>query len=151
MKLSAPTSVNISEIMSWFENEQQLKIWSGPNFRYPFDQTTFIEDLNLDSLDSFVLISDDFQLLAFGQCYKRVSRCHLGRLVVAPKWRGKGVIIKFITLISEYGMNKFNVQDCSLFVLEKNRPAIKAYEKIGFITTNYPDVIPLDNCLYMIK
>ena len=137
--------------MSWFESEQKLIIWSGLNFRYPFDQSTFTEDLNLDSLDSFVLISDDFQLLAFGQCYLRLGRCHLGRLVVSPKQRGKGLVSNLISLLSNFGMNKFNVDACSLFVLEENIPAIKAYEKIGFITTDYPDVNPLDNCLYMVK
>ena len=151
MRISTPTNKHIIELMSWFHNENELKIWSGPNFRYPFNEETFTEDLSIKRLDSFSLISEKNELIGFGQCYLRLGRCHLGRLVVSPKQRGKGLVLNLISLLSNFGMNKFNVEACSLFVLEENTPAIKAYKRIGFIATDYPETIPLDNCLYMVK
>lgn len=70
--------------MSWFSTEEELSIWSGPGFRYPFDLSSFKEDLKLDSLKSFSFVSHERKLLAFGQYYPRLGKCHLGRLVVNP-------------------------------------------------------------------
>jgi len=151
MRIATPINQHITELMSWFHNENELKIWSGPNFRYPFNEESFTEDISIKRLDSFSLISEKNELIGFGQCYLRLARCHLGRLVVSPKHRGKGLASNLISLLSNFGMNKLNVDTCSLFVLEENLTAIKAYQRIGFITTDYPNVVPLDNCLYMIK
>ena len=50
MRLTQPSDENFIELMSWFSNEDELSIWSGPNFRYPFDLSTFKSDLSLDTL-----------------------------------------------------------------------------------------------------
>jgi hypothetical protein len=41
MRLTQPSDENFIELMSWFSNEDELSIWSGPNFRYPFDLSSF--------------------------------------------------------------------------------------------------------------
>ena len=88
MRLTQPSDENFIELMSWFSNEDELSIWSGPNFRYPCDLINFKSDLNLNALKSFSLISSEGDLLAFGQYYLRLGQCHLGRLVVSPSRRG---------------------------------------------------------------
>jgi ribosomal protein S18 acetylase RimI-like enzyme len=138
-------------MMSWFSNEQELTDWSGPNFRYPFNSSSFIEDLKLTHLNSFALISNENEFLAFGQYYQRVGKCHLGRLIVNPKFRGRGIAAELIDHLCVHGINELKVKKCSLFVLSHNKSAIKAYEKYGFTFAKYPDEISLENCLYMIK
>jgi len=73
------------------------------------------------------------------------------RLVVNPKCRGKGLITDLIKGISLQGTKALSVTACSLFVLAHNKSAIKAYQKAGFILADYPDEIPTENCLYMVK
>ncbi len=53
--------------------------------------------------------------------------------------------------LSELGTAELKVNAFSLFVLKHNKSAIKAYEKFGFTESNYPDILPIDNCMYMIK
>ncbi len=65
MRLTQPSDENFIELMSWFSNEDELNIWSGPNFRYPFDLSTFKSDLSLDTLKSFSLTSNEGDLLAY--------------------------------------------------------------------------------------
>lgn len=84
MLLTQPSDADFIELMSWFSTEEELSIWSGPGFRYPFDLSSFKEDLKLDSLKSFSFVSHERKLLAFGQYYPRLGKCHLGRLVVNP-------------------------------------------------------------------
>jgi len=151
MQLIQPQENHLLEMMSWFSSEQELTNWSGPNFRYPYDISSFAEDLKLDSLSSFVYVSNKSEFLAFGQYYQRLGKCHLGRLIVNPVCRGKGIASKLMSQICELGLKELKVKKCSLFVLANNSNAIKAYEKFGFSFTNYPDEILLDNCLYMVK
>jgi len=70
---------------------------------------------------------------------------------VSPKHRGKGVVGALINAISNYGEQKFNVSASSLFVLEDNHAAIKAYKKLGFILSEYPATMPIQDCWYMTK
>lgn len=44
MRLTQPSDENFVELMSWFSNEDELSIWFGPNFRYPFKLSTFKSD-----------------------------------------------------------------------------------------------------------
>ena len=78
--------------MSWFNSEPELREWAGPVFDYPFDAQSFTNDLKLDTLDSFSMLNQQGELLAFGQCYERVGRWHLGRLAVSPEHRGQGLV-----------------------------------------------------------
>jgi ribosomal protein S18 acetylase RimI-like enzyme len=151
MRLTQPSNPNFIELMSWFSTEEELSIWSGPDFRYPFDLSSFKSDLKLDSLKSFSLISTEGNLLAFGQYYLRLGRCHLGRLVVNPNLRGQGIASHLIQKLSVLGKSDLNTDSCSLFVLGHNKSAIQAYTKLGFSIADYPDEIPLDNCFYMVK
>ena len=151
MQLIKPSDQIIIELMSWFTSEEELSLWSGPNFRYPYDLTSFKSDLKLDSLNSYVMISQQNDLLAFGQYYLRAERCHLGRLVVKPSFRRQGMISRLINMLSERGKSRLKTQSCSLFVLESNTSAIQAYKKLGFSIVEYPKTMPLENCFYMVQ
>ncbi|GHG75072.1 hypothetical protein GCM10010919_29040 [Alishewanella longhuensis] len=151
MRLIKPCKTHIEDLMKWFSCEQELRDWTGPNFRYPYDFVSFSADLNLDLLKAFSLVDDKSNLLAFGQYYLRLNRCHLARLVVSPNFRGKGIAKELIMRLSELGTTELKVNACSLFVLKHNKSAIKAYEKFGFSESDYPDRLPIENCIYMIK
>jgi len=151
MRLTQPSDANFIELMSWFSTEEELNIWSGPGFRYPYDLISFKSDLRLDSLKSFSLVSAEGDLLAFGQYYLRLGKCHLGRLVVNPNSRGQGIASNLIYELSVLGKSDLKTDSCSLFVLGHNKSAIQAYKKLGFSVADYPDKISLENCLYMVK
>jgi len=151
MKLITPTGSHLLEIMQWFTNEQELTIWSGPNFRYPFDLVSFSEDLKMTELNSFVLTNDQLEAMAFGQYYLRLGRCHLGRLVVNPNFRGQGIARQLMDRLFTLGKKDLGVSEGSLFVLDHNEAAIKSYQSFGFLFTSYPEIIPMESCSYMIK
>jgi len=151
MRLDTVEKKHLLIVMKWFTNEQELNVWSGPNFRYPFDLNSFSEDLNMESLNSFVLIDNQENILAFGQYYLRLARCHLGRLVVNPNHRGQRVAEQLMIKLLQVGSKDLAVSESSLFVYEHNQVAIKAYQAFGFIISVYPGKLPLEHCLYMVK
>lgn len=151
MKLAEVSDVHLVQLMSWFENEAQLTMWSGPNFRYPFTESTFKKDLKLSTLSSYSLLSPQGELLAFGQYYLREKRCHLGRLVVNPVKRGQGIVATLIAKLTVKGKEHLQVNTCSLFVFEDNSNAIHAYQRLGFKQSEYPTDMPLIDCIYMVS
>lgn len=151
MQLIQPQGNHLVEMMSWFNTKQALEDWSGPGFSYPFDLSSFTEDLKLKTLNSFVLISSTSEFLGFGQFYQRLNKCHLARLIVNPKLRGRGIAAQLMTSLCDLGCEQLKLNACSLFVLAHNESAIKSYTKFGFAITDYPYDIPLSNCLYMVK
>ncbi len=150
-RLLPVSKTDIRPMMGWFEDKQALLQWSGPDFAYPFTEASFYRDLKLQKCASYGLISDVGELVAFGQFYRRLNRCHLGRLVVSPVFRGQGVAQQLIESLTAIGCDQLGVNQVSLFVLSNNSAAISAYEKAGFEITPYPEQMPLDDCFYMIR
>jgi len=143
-------TAHLSAMLRWFNNEDDIRQWGGPDVRYPCDLSSLAADAKLDSLDSFCLFNNEAELLAFGQCYERLGHCHLCRLAVSPAHRGKGLICELMTQLIGYGTKQFSVSPSSLFVFASNARAISAYKKYGFRATEYPEKMPFKDCLYMI-
>lgn len=150
MHLAVPRPEHYLELMSWFPTSEKLYIWSGPDFRYPFNEQSFVEDLNIDKIETKVLLEGQ-QLLGFGQLYERQGRCHLGRLVVNPQYRGKQIGEKLIHQLMQLGDKILSTNGYSLFVLQDNLSAIKLYRRMGFEFAQYQKPMKLENCLYMVK
>ncbi|MGY8898864.1 MAG: GNAT family N-acetyltransferase [Paraglaciecola sp.] len=81
----------------------------------------------------------------------RENRCHLGRLVVNPAHRGQGIAATLIANLAVKGKKELKVTSCSLFVFSDNISAISAYQKLGFVKTQYPTDMPLADCIYMVS
>ncbi|WP_416306033.1 GNAT family N-acetyltransferase [Neptunicella sp. SCSIO 80796] len=151
MKLIPPTNILLSQMMNWFTSQQQTYQWGGPEFPFPFTAETFRQGLKLDELNSFALQDDNRQFVAFGQFYLREGRCHLGRLVVSPDQRGRGLGKLLVEQLIKKGRAQLQVSECSLFVLKDNHNALQLYLSLGFILADYPKPMPIEDCFYMVK
>jgi len=151
MNLIPATTLHIDHLMPWFTSEQQVTIWAGPNFSFPFSKESFLQMIKWQELTSFSLVNDSGELLAFGQFYQRLNCCHLGRLVVNPLMRGKGLGKTLVNELSLKGMENLKLVKLSLFVLADNKAALSLYLSLGFSLQTYPDNIDLTNCLYLVK
>jgi RimJ/RimL family protein N-acetyltransferase len=161
--LTTPKDQELAQMSQWFSDEKNLRIWSGPQLRYPFTQATFKADLSMERLASFSLKytspATDVErnlLVGFGQYYLRAGRCHLGRLVINPNCRGQNKAADLINLLADKGCEDLKVNELSLFVFEDNTRAKRAYEKLGFVEAEYPELfvseqVPMEGCVYMIK
>lgn len=133
----------LPELMRWFPNAASCHVWGGPHFRWPFDEATFGADACIGSLPSRMLVADDDRsMIAFGQYYRRVGRCHLGRLAVRPEVRGRGAGTRLIHALCAEGGRALDVAEFSLFVLVRNVPAERLYRRLGFEEARYPEAFP---------
>jgi ribosomal protein S18 acetylase RimI-like enzyme len=145
------TKEHLKAMLSWFPDRLSVVTWGGPEFRFPFTEQSFYEDSWAASLASCALVEDSGELLAFGQYYPRVGRCHLGRLAVNPARRGQGLGTRLIASLVELGAPKLGAEECSLFVSAHNPQAKRLYDRLGFVAVPYPEAggaVP--NSYYMI-
>lgn len=153
MRLISTTDVHLGELMEWFkENPHDCMRWGGPEFRHPYTKATFREDARYAELPSYSLINENDELLGFGQYYERKERCHLARLAVTPERRGQGLGKTLVRELSRRGCKNLEVDHCSLFVLSDNTPAVRLYQRLGFVPTTYPGDMPaeVEGCIYMV-
>lgn len=151
LSLRPAEQADVSSLMTWFTSQSELEIWAGPGITYPFDEQSFAKGLKLTSLKSYVLTDSHGAFLGFGQYYLRLNRCHLGRLVINPSFRGKGLSQQLVQQLIKQGTTDLKTPTVSLFVLDHNEVAINSYKKLGFKFETYPETVPLDNCSYMVK
>ncbi|WP_237060257.1 GNAT family N-acetyltransferase [Microbulbifer sediminum] len=147
-------------LMSWLPDAHSCRQWGGPWFRYPFDGETFDEDCGWHERPGLALeeaaaagSGNDLAapMLAFGRFYRRLDRCHLGHLIVAPQQRGRGLGATLVRGLCAYGSRQLGVEECSLFVMKDNAVARSLYHRLGFRSEPYPeDADWLDLCDYMV-
>lgn len=132
----------LSQLMRLFSSADDITSWGGPEFRFPFDQTSFESDAKLDQMDCVWLLDHHGQLAAFGQSYERLGCCHFARLVVAPTFRGQGCIEQLMEELELLAKSHFGFSELSLFVLETNHRARRVYERLGYSYLDYPEPNP---------
>ncbi len=140
----------LPELMSWFPNAAALRIWGGPDFRFPSTPETFRQDSKIDDLDTWSLVAEGGALAAFGQCYLRAGRCHFGRVGVSPRLRGGGLGTRLLCEMAREGLAKFGARELSLFVRRDNEAAHRLYLRLGFREAPYPDPAFMTDSRYMI-
>jgi len=138
MNVIRSTFEHLSTLKSWFPDEEASYDWCGPGLRYPFTDETFLEDIRWGRMPSYSLVTDDGELIGFGQYYESAGRCHLARLVVSPGHRSRGVGYRFISELMRIGMEELGVGECSLFVVKSNERALKCYRALNFENAEYP-------------
>lgn len=150
--LRAATDADIDTVATWFPDAGSVRIWGGPNFRYPFTGETFREDCRLDLMESYCLLNPEGAIAAFGQSYERYGRGHLARLVSGPDQRRCGAGQRLIAMIIADLEARHDYDEYSLFVYRDNVPAYRCYLSMGFVVADYPaDAALRDECYFLIK
>jgi ribosomal protein S18 acetylase RimI-like enzyme len=118
------------------------------NAERPFDVTIKQEDtqyynlpLLIDSDDSELVVAEvDNQLIASGYAriensklfFKHAQHAYLGFMYTVPEYRGRGVNAMILEALKNWSRSK-HITELHLEVYVDNLPAIKAYEKMGFV------------------
>jgi len=151
-QLIEATDHDLDELMSWFQSPDEVDVWGGPRFRFPFTRATFRKDCHWRRMPSFRLNSPAGDFAAFGQMYRRYGRINLARLAVKPGMRGQGVGKRLVGMLIERGPALFTAGEFSLFAYRHNAAALSCYKSMGFVVRDYPQGARMaDQCYYLTR
>lgn len=138
MQLCHATTEQQWSLAEQFNDVAALTQWGGEGFRFPPRRTEFLQQLQLPDTQSYVLLDDRQNILAFGQICDRFNRLHLARLLVLPAYRGQRLSEHLISALLAAGLQLWPTREASLFVFRDNPPALHSYLRLGFTETRQP-------------
>lgn len=142
----------IPQLMSWFQSEQEVIFWSGYKFVFPYTIGSFTEQLKLDAISAYALVSkSEGRLLGFGQIMSSGRRCHLVRIAINPQCREQGLGKILMGSLCVKGQQQFNAIEATLFVNKSNTSALSLYKRTGFKIANYAGDLPNEQSVFMLK
>ncbi len=122
-------------LKSWFKDPKILN-FIDPKMPYPFQFKKWIS-LSYDSPGvTTMVIKEKGWIIGYlsMRFNANTGNCHLFHLFIDPDHRRKGLAEKLIQKLENHGKN-LGVKSFSLFLMPKNGPAKKLYEKLNYTET----------------
>lgn len=119
-------------VAGWAETAEDLDRWASLD--EPATAQTFAAWLDDPEVSAWMLIDD--RPVAYGELWVSHAddEVELGRLLVAPADRGRGVGRAFVTLLVAQA-GQLGVSQAWVRVVRDNAPALRCYESAGFART----------------
>jgi RimJ/RimL family protein N-acetyltransferase len=130
-------------ILGSITSADELLQWAGPGFHWPLseDQLRDYRRRGIDDPEKFRQLTAVEGDRAVGHVELTVERehdlAHIGRVLVAPVERSRGVGTALMREIVRLGFDELELHRISLNVFDFNTPAIRCYERVGFITEGH--------------
>ena len=142
-KLRSFTREDIPKLLSWMHSAKDLLIWTGSGYKWPLDSSQLEETLvkanKSNSKYQLLKFVTDNSMIGYIELKIHDSNdntAHIGRLIIDPKMRGRGLGIKLINLLKKYAQDVLNIKTLTLGVYSSNQTARSLYERTGFIVTD---------------
>lgn len=133
--IKAYTNSDFKLLEKWITDAALLLQFSGTDFTYPITQQQIFNYQELYPDRSFYIgYSQNDIPFAFGEIIPQESgQPRLGRILIGDsRQRGQGFGKYFMKMLIAECKNVYNCSMVELFVWDKNQPAIKCYESVGF-------------------
>ncbi|WP_329844088.1 GNAT family N-acetyltransferase [Stenotrophomonas sepilia] len=120
-------------IAGWLDSAAATLRWAGPGVPYPLRPEQFEQVLQLRERSGWLLLAESGQRVGFGQAWcTEPGATHLGRLLVAPQARGRGLGRGLVEALIEQAFQSDAVERLTLRVYRDNAAAVALYRTLGF-------------------
>ena len=120
-------------IGAWLDSAGATRRWAGPGVPYPLAPDTFAQALQLQQRPGWVLLDAQEHRVGFGHCWSTSpGTLHLGRIIVAPQARGRGVGRVLMQALMAQALHSAEVEWLTLRVYRDNVAAVTLYHDLGF-------------------
>jgi len=139
--LRLPGHSDYETIATWIADAASCARWAGPKLRYPFSPVelqTMLSSVNGLAGGASYCLADASDACASPLGYAQhwvatPGAVHLGRIIISPLARGKGLGRIFCTLLMAQAIQATNAATMSLRVYRDNAPALALYASLGFV------------------
>lgn len=139
MQLIPFNTDHFSTLASWFSNEADVVQWGGPLMRYPLDAPqlqALLDECQSDPPRRMCWMAvDGDQLIGHVELGLdwRNGNAVVQRVAITPAFRGRGLAVPMLRLLMEQAFAFPQIVRLELNVYTFNVPAVKTYEKLGFL------------------
>ena len=127
-------------LLSWFPSDRDLVQWAGPTLKFPLDSAQLSEMLRAGQTQppsrlcwSAVAGREIVGHAQLGLDHRN-GNGNVSRIAVAPSQRGKGIAFPMLKQVVDRAFELPWIERLELNVYAFNAPAIRTYERIGFVT-----------------
>lgn len=131
---------HFATLSGWFSSEADIVQWGGPHVHFPLsdDQmTAMLAEGRSDPATRLCWMAQDGDALVghvqLGIDWRN-GNATLGRVAIAPAARGRGLAVPMIRLALIRAFALDAIARVELNVYAWNQPAIRSYERLGFVT-----------------
>ncbi|MET9961119.1 GNAT family N-acetyltransferase [Streptomyces sp. NPDC006326] len=128
-------------LRGWISTRAELVTWAGPAFTWPLDDAQLTAYAAEPGRHTWTAHTPGGR--ALGHVSVRGTR--LGRVLIAPEARGRGLGETLLTLAIGRAFGELDLPELDLGVYTHNTRAVRLYEKLGFRSGQVlPDVEEVD-------
>ena len=134
--LRAPTASDYAAIASWIPDAAAGLRWAGPRLSFPFAASDLSALLAVPGGGefSYSLIDESGSPCGFGQHWVlQPGAVHLGRIIVAPDARGRGLGRVLCQQLVSAGLHATSATAVTLRAYRDNLVAVGLYSSLGFV------------------
>jgi len=139
LKLRKFEKRDISELFSWFGSERDVLQWAGAGLSWPLNRREMVDLIRQHQgetpLREVWAVMEGAEMIAHFQIglNRRLRTAGLGRVAIKPSRRGDGLAPALLELILTQAFSHSWVHRLDLLVYTHNHPAIRAYQRAGFV------------------
>ena len=123
-------------IATWIPDAETCLRWAGPRVHFPFKPEELAGQLAIPGGgESLTMVDKDINgICGFGQHWVITpGSVHLGRIIAAPRLRGKGVGRQLGQLLVAAAVKSTGAGTVTLRAYRANADAVRMYGKLGFV------------------
>ena len=131
--LRIPEPADYEVIASWVPDAGSCLRWAGPRVPFPFTAAELPRLLTMAGGRSYCLAEGAASPLGFGQHWVlRPGAVHLGRIIISPAARGRGLGRLLCQLLVAQAIAATGAAEMTLRVFRSNTAALSLYSSLGF-------------------
>ncbi len=128
-------------LCDWANRDERIHaLWSAYRFPYPLTENSLLQVLEQFhtefAQEAFIALNDQEEPVGFA-CYNVLNpeTGFLKFIMLSPDYRGQGYGSRMLKLVLRYAEEISGVQTVGINVFHVNEPAIRCYERLGFVKT----------------
>lgn len=134
--LKATRLQDFSTIIKWVTSQESLMQWAGPAFQFPLDDEQWKDYISRPHQFTYTAVETTSNIIcghiALGNIDSINQQARIGKVIVNPDSRGKGIAEHMIKQVLTIAFNEYRCHKVTLGVFDFNTPALHCYEKLGF-------------------
>jgi len=131
LRVRARNEQDVLQVVGWVPDAAALYLFSGTRLTWPLTAQQLQSMVGVDGVTSSVVVLPSGDLVGHFDLAIDASVARLGRVIVNPALRGRGLAITVVHLALAEAQ-QLGVEVVRLNVISTNEPAIRTYRRAGF-------------------